>query len=107
MAKQPVSVTLDEDNLLWLRGQTRARGHRSLSELLDRLVTEARATGDAAASRSVVGTIDIDASDPDLTSADAMIRSVFDATVSRPSLVRERAPSVVVRGRRKRIRGRE
>ena len=40
MPKRAVSVTLETDNLLWLRGQARGAPRRSLSEVLDRLVTE-------------------------------------------------------------------
>jgi len=42
MNKQPISVTLSPDNLLWLKGRARAVAAGSLSEFLDRLVTRAR-----------------------------------------------------------------
>jgi hypothetical protein len=42
MSKQPISVTLSPDNLVWLRGRARAEGLGSLSEFLDRLITRAR-----------------------------------------------------------------
>ena len=42
MSKQPVSVTLSPDNLLWLKGRARAVAAGSLSEFLDRLITRAR-----------------------------------------------------------------
>ena len=42
MNKQPISVTLSPDNLVWLRGRARAEGRGSLSEFLDRIVTRAR-----------------------------------------------------------------
>jgi len=45
MAKQPISVTLEADNLMWLKGRVGATGLRSVSELLDRLVTQARSSG--------------------------------------------------------------
>ena len=64
MAKQAISVTLEADNLTWLKGRAGAAGLRSVSELLDQLVTAARASGRVGPSRSVVGTIDLDASDP-------------------------------------------
>jgi len=47
MNKQPVSVTLSPDNLVWLRGRARADRLGSLSEFLDRLITGARFGGDA------------------------------------------------------------
>jgi hypothetical protein len=64
MAKQAISVTLEADNLTWLKGRAGAAGLRSVSELLDRLVTAARASGRVGPARSVVGTNDLDASDP-------------------------------------------
>ena len=45
MAKQAISVTLDADNLTWLKGRAGAAGLRSVSELLDQLVTAARESG--------------------------------------------------------------
>jgi hypothetical protein len=91
MSKRAVSVTLDESNLLWLRGQVAATGRRSLSEMLDDLVLEARSAGRGgpATARSVVGTIDIDERDPNLTTADAYVRAQFEASAQRPMLVKE------------------
>ena len=61
MAKQAISVTLEADNLTWLKGRAGAAGLRSVSELLDQLVTRGAAVGPTSGpSRSVVGTIDID-----------------------------------------------
>ena len=58
MAKQAVSVTLDRENLLWLRARAGALKRRSLSDALDALVTAARQGGGAASpARSVVGTV--------------------------------------------------
>lgn len=90
MAKQAISVTLDADNIMWLKGRVGASGGRRLSEPLDQIVTAARRGGQAGASRSVVGTVAIDASDPALEKADAAIRSLFTTSLSRPSVVRER-----------------
>ena len=59
MAKQAISVTLEADNLTWLKGRAGAAGLRSVSELLDQLVSAARAAGRTGPARSVVGTIDI------------------------------------------------
>ena len=79
MPKQAVSVTLEQENLLWLRGQVRAARRKSLSEVLDSLVAEARTGGlvQEAAILSVVGTIRIADADPDLRQADAAVRSLF------------------------------
>jgi hypothetical protein len=35
MTKQAISVTLEADNLMWLKGRASATGVRSVSELLD------------------------------------------------------------------------
>jgi len=79
MNKQAISVTLDPSNLVWLRAQTVDSGCRSVSETLDRLIHEAR-TGSTEKNtriRSVVGTLQIAESDPDLSTADAAIRELF------------------------------
>jgi hypothetical protein len=90
MGKRAVSVTMDEANLLWLRGQAAIEGRRSLSHVLDQLVTEARQSRTGRHSvRSVVGTIDIDERDPGLRTADAYVRAQFDASARRPLLVKE------------------
>ncbi len=92
MAKQAISVTLDADNVIWLRGRAGATGLRSVSELLDRLVTAARTSGSTGLVRSVVGTIDIDAADPLLDGADTALKRIFDASMRRPATVREKPP---------------
>lgn len=89
MPKKAVSVTLDVDNVLWLQGQATVR---SLSEVLDNLVTDARHGGridKAATVRSVRGTIDLPADDPDLVKADEYVRALFEHSLSRPMAVRE------------------
>lgn len=91
MPKAAISVTLAEDNLTWLKGRTRAIGARSVSEVLDRIVTEARTGGrEAVPSRSVVGTVDISTDDPDLTDSDGVIRDLFEASLERQVLVRDK-----------------
>jgi hypothetical protein len=84
MNKQALSVTLNPENLLWLRAQVIARGHRSISELLDHLIREARTPdqGQNASARSVVGTVRITESDPDLTAADAAVRAFFSEALN-------------------------
>jgi len=101
MSKKAVSITLDEDNVVWLRGRVAAGGSGSLSELIDDLVTGARSSGAGVERgiRSVVGTIDIAASDPDLLEADDFVRSQFEVSIRRPMLVKETAP------RKRRTRG--
>ena len=89
MPKKPVSLTLDEANLLWLRGRGYGRGN--LSAAIDDLISEARAgrLGDTMKVRSVVGTIDLAADDPRLERADAAVRDLFAESLARPSAVRE------------------
>ncbi|MGH9408034.1 MAG: hypothetical protein ACRD1V_01115 [Vicinamibacterales bacterium] len=97
--KQPVSVTLDEDNILWLKGQAAAATRGNVSEVVDRLIARARSGGSAdVAIRSVVGTIDLP-SDAALAEADAYVKTLFDRSLGRPVLVRERPPASK-RGRR-------
>lgn len=107
MPKRAISVTLDVENLAWLKGRARGARLRSVSELLDRIVTAARTGGRAVAPKSVVGTIDIDVSDPLLERADAAVRSVFESSLGRPLAVREARPEYVAkaRGGRKKTRG--
>jgi hypothetical protein len=97
MGKEAISVTLDADNITWLKGRATARGARSVSELLDQIVTAARTSGGSIGARSVVGTIDIDAGDPTLASADGAIRALFSASVRRPLAVKDERASYGVR----------
>jgi hypothetical protein len=87
MGKKAISVTLRPENLLWLRGQMQVSSRRSVSETLDALISEARAgaRGRPEATRSVVGSIRIQASDPGLTQADAAIRDLVSPPASRRS----------------------
>ena len=89
MGKQAISVTLDADNVTWLKGRAGAGGFRSVSDLLNRLIVAARTAGAAAGARSVAGTIDVDASDPMLKKADAAVRHLYEVSLSRPLIVRE------------------
>jgi len=85
MTNKAISVTLRSENLLWLRGRTRASARRSVSETLDALISEARmgGRGGAVAATSVVGTIRIRSSDPGLQRADAVIRGLFRPAATR------------------------
>jgi hypothetical protein len=93
--KRAISITIGEDNLLWLKGQAGAGASGSVSEVIDRLVGEARSGGRtaAAAVRSVVGSVDLPQDDEDLAGADTYIRTVFDRSLARPMAVRERPPA--------------
>jgi hypothetical protein len=102
MSKQAISVTLEADNLTWLKGRAEATGLRSVSELLDQIVSAARTSGHVGSSRSVVGTIEIDDADPSLDHADADIRALFDTSVARPLPAKQRRAPYQVRRRRSR-----
>lgn len=103
--RKPVSVTLENDNLLWLRGKARATERGSLSAVLDGIVTEARLKGRTPLeARSVRGTITLDPDDLDLKKADAYVQSLFDDSLARPIYVRERPPTDP-KSRAKRRRG--
>ena len=94
MAKRAISLTLDESNLLWLRGITTRSGARSLSETVDQLVTAARTqVAPPGAIKSVVGTIDLPEDDPDLEGARSYVNDLVAQSLGRPFLVRERKPT--------------
>jgi hypothetical protein len=95
--KKPISVTIRDENLLWLKGQAAATTEGNVSKVLDRLVDQARAGGLDVASRSVVGTIDLP-SDGTLDQASSYVRVMFERSLRRPLVVKERAP----RGRSRR-----
>lgn len=97
-----MSLTLDEANLLWLKGRERGRGN--LSAAVDDLITAARAGGFGAraAVRSVVGTIDLAADDPRLERADSVVRDLFAASLARrPQVSETNAPCAPVRPARR------
>jgi hypothetical protein len=105
MSKEAISVTLATENLLWLRGQAHASGARSVSAVIDRVITTARTNGHVhdGSVRSVVGTVRIAEFDPDLRGAEAAIRALFPGPlVSEPSAKYRRADK---RGGRAKSRG--
>src|SRR5690348_2004932 len=107
MGRHPISITLDAENVTWLRGRVAAGQRRSVSDAVDEIVTAARLGGRVSgAVRSVVGTIEIGESDPDLERADAALAALFESSLARPFLVREAGGrSVAARVRRAGIRG--
>lgn len=105
MSKQAISVTLHSDNVTWLKGRAGAAGVRSVSALLDQLVTAARQGGRVGPARSVVGTIDVDPADPRLEAADAAVRALFEAAVGRPLAPAGARAGRMIRARTKKPRG--
>jgi len=99
------TITLEADNVTWLKGRAGAAGLRSVSELLDQLVTAARESGAGGRTTSVVGTIDIDPGDPLLEHADEAIGALFEASLGRPLMVKATAPPYKVRRQVKKRRG--
>ena len=84
MNKQAISVTLEADNLAWVRSRALVAGRLSVSEMLDRLIEEARASGEGAGpGRTVVGTVEIAREDPELLTADEAIRALMGRSVAR------------------------
>lgn len=77
--KKAISVTLETENLNWLRSRATVLGCRSISQFLDQLIGEARRAG-VGAPESVVGTVRIDDADPDLLEADDALRALFGLT---------------------------
>jgi hypothetical protein len=100
--KKAVSVTLAEDNVLWLKAQAAASVKSSVSDVLDNLIVDARTNGrgPVAGMRSVVGTVDLPPDDPDLAAADTYVQTLFDSSLRRPMLVRARPPKQSRRTRR-------
>jgi hypothetical protein len=92
--RKAISLTLGTENLLWLKGQAARTPRGSVSEVVDRLVAEARAHGwaETASVRSVAGTVDLPDDDPDLARADDYVRSLFAESARQPMVVRERRP---------------
>src|SRR3972149_6726811 len=95
MPKRAISITLQDDNLLWLKSRTLATKGRRLSETLDALVTAARTSGNVPASaiRSVANTVDIADDDPNLDRADDYVRDLFKTSATRLVVAREEPPA--------------
>lgn len=93
MAKTAISLTIEQTNLLWLKGRARVVSGGSLSEAIDQLIAEARAgrLGQAEPPRSVVGTIDLP-DDRALAAGRDAVRALFAESLERPLFVHEDAP---------------
>jgi hypothetical protein len=92
MSKQAISVTLEADNLAWVRGRALAAGRLSVSDMLDRLIAHARSggAGSGPGTRSVVGTVVLAPTDPELLTADAAIRALLARSLARSARVMAR-----------------
>ena len=81
--KKALSVTLRADNLLWLKGQAAATAGGNVSEVVDRLVQQARTSGTSdIVMRSVVGSIDLPSGA--LDGSGGSLQSLFDRSLRRP-----------------------
>ncbi len=91
MAKTAISLTLEQTNLLWLKGRARVVAGGSLSAAVDQLITEAREgrLGQTDPPRSVVGTIDLPDDSALAAGKDAMT-ALFADSLARPLYVHER-----------------
>jgi hypothetical protein len=105
MPKKAMSVTLDEANVLWLRGRARMSPGNNVSEVLDGLITKARFGRTPPPERppSVVGTVDL-GDDPDLLKADEAVRAWFAESLWRPLELKEEAPGMAKARKRRRPR---
>ena len=93
MNKQAISVTLEADNLAWVRGRALAAGRLSVSEMLDRLIEDARTggAGSGPGGRSVVGTVEVAPDDPELLTADEAIQGLLAQSVARSARAMDRS----------------
>jgi hypothetical protein len=91
--KKPISITVEAENLMWLKGQAAVRTKGNVSELIETLIRDARTGGqmDPAAITSVVGSIDLPDDDA-LGEADSYVKAMFERSLTRPMLVRETPP---------------
>jgi hypothetical protein len=80
MNKVPISVTLDTDNLLWLKARTQASGSRSVSAVLDELITKARRSKGPAT--SVVGLVSFPEGVEGLERGTQEVRQLFERSLS-------------------------
>jgi len=81
MNKTPISVTLAADNLLWLKARTQATGSRSVSAVLDDLVSDARRA--AGSATSVVGWVSFPDGVAGLERGEQEIRKAFERSLSK------------------------
>jgi hypothetical protein len=84
MTSKPIALELDPGNLVWLKAQALATGHRSVSDVVNDVIAGAR--GGAAKGEkveSVVGKVRIAEEDPGLDDADASIRRLFEESQER------------------------
>jgi len=88
MSKTAISVTMSTDNLLWLKARTLATGSRSMSAVLDGLVTAAR--GASGPVTSVVGFVSFPEGEDGLRQGGEEIRALFDRSLSKGASRRRR-----------------
>jgi hypothetical protein len=80
MSKKAISVTIEADNLLWLKARTRATGSRSISAVLDDMVTGVRKA--AGPVTSIVGWVSFPEGEAGLRRGKKDIRELFDRSLA-------------------------
>lgn len=85
MGSKTIAIELDPRNLLWLKGRALASGRRSMSDVVNELISRARVARreDNGPVPSIKGTIEISEDDPSLEGADAAIRALFSESLDR------------------------
>ncbi len=99
MSKSAISVSLQSDNLVWLRGRALAAGGLSVSATLDRLIQAARGGALDLPSESIAGAVRIAPDDPERLEADAAVRRLVLRTRNRASAGPSRRPAARRRAR--------
>jgi hypothetical protein len=79
MNKHALSVTLEPENLLWLKARVRARKLRSISAALDEVLSVARNA--SSPPRSVVGTVQLPHGEAGLERGGRELRALFEASL--------------------------
>jgi hypothetical protein len=86
--KAAISVTLTPDNLHWLKVRARALSRRSVSAVLDDLVSEARQV--TVPAQSVVGRVRLPDGERGLELGAREVREAFEKSLARPLARRRR-----------------
>ncbi len=85
MSNKTLAIDLDPGNLLWLKARALTTGRQSISEILNQVIAKARhaRTNEQQEVKSIVGQARISDDDPDLATAGAGIRALFEESHGR------------------------